>query len=1221
MKQMGNAASTAPVQSPVLLTPEQEKAVESLHCNTIVPAGAGSGKTRVLVERFLRIVEENPRQRENVLDSIIAITFTEKAALEMKERVHAEIAKRLLAAQQRGDHAAEAFWQRMWQERHRAVISTIHSLCARLLREYPVEAEVDPAFTVLDETESQWLLAGAVDEALQKLIPQNRAVKNLCVAHGYARLARETAALYQQVAGSGLSVAEVRAQTDAHRQNLVQQVAQRLTVEVEQLMATGDELARFPEMTKTGREFAQRWPSWRESLAEAGRNRAWPQLNATLAEILAMVKKSWGTKKELTRVKNAWKEQRLLPLYQLLQGYFAQAAEEEGLDGVFALLEEVDKEYEEAKIAAGGLDFDELQRRTCDLLEHHAEVREQVQQRCDFLMIDEFQDTNGLQKRLVELLVRRKDGIPPGTLFVVGDAKQSIYRFRGADVRVFMEMQQELQEARGQVAPLLNNFRSDPRLLAFINAFFGEAMSADETSPNFYRKAVAQGSLSAREGLPVECLLLPPPQEQKPGAKGRTLEARWIARRIGELRNEGFRWGDIALLFRSMTFIKRYEEALSAAGIPYYVVGGRGFYQKQEILDLVNLLTWLDDPTHRIAWAGMLRSPYAGLSDEALFLLSRGPADLHQPESWMDVPDLPEEEREKLRILLQWLLPVKERVGRIAVDRLVQDVIEESGIRPVLLATPEGRQACANLDKFLLLARRLRRQGSCSLHDFLARVALLCEGNGRETEAAVETSKSDAVQLMTIHQAKGLEFPVVILPDLSRTPPINASLFTFSVEEGVTYRGEAEEGHETPLRHREGRKREQRLEQEESLRLLYVAMTRAKERLVLSLIPEVAKNKEEKELLQFRKWSEWLDVLLNLSEAPRECGPWSTLLGEEEISLARVVYEEEGEASSSFSLRSNLLENIMEKEAPVLLPETSDALGQREFPSVAPLSVAAGERLISVSALMTYALCPRRYYFTYGLSMPPWEGAEEGERDELESSVMEEEADSVTGFADLSPAMKGTLAHKLIELLPAPVEGGPQPIDEGVLRMALKEAVRVLDLDVTPDSLSPDLQRWMHHYLQSDFYLRGAEQRWHNEISFSLPLHGHVVEGVIDRVIETKDGKMMVLDFKTNRLHGVQDLQEKAQLYAPQIYLYALAAADLWGRAPLRAGLFFLDAGLWYGWEIDEAWMNAAQKKAEHWLSGIAECSTLQQCPPRPGSACKYCPYRLLCPANGDEKR
>jgi ATP-dependent exoDNAse (exonuclease V) beta subunit len=216
----------------------------------------------------------------------------------------------------------------------------------------------------------------------------------------------------------------------------------------------------------------------------------------------------------------------------------------------------------------------------------------------------------------------------------------------------------------------------------------------------------------------------------------------------------------------------------------------------------------------------------------------------------------------------------------------------------------------------------------------------------------------------------------------------------------------------------------------------------------------------------------------------------------------------------------------------------------------------------------------------------------------------------------MTAAMMGTLAHKVIEILPAPTRDRPQADGESEIEAAIREALRILNVsDPSPVGWEADLKRWMQHYVRSEHYLGATEEEWFNELRFSLPLGGYLVEGVIDRVSLHKNGTIALFDFKTNRLRDPHDFSQKVNQYLPQLRIYALAVERMWGQKPDRAVLYFLDRGNIYEERIDLAWMEEARRETEQLLRKMKNCKHLQDYPVKPGAACKSCAYRTICKA------
>jgi ATP-dependent helicase/nuclease subunit A len=498
--------------------------------------------------------------------------------------------------------------------------------------------------------------------------------------------------------------------------------------------------------------------------------------------------------------------------------------------------------YQERKRTLGLVDFQDLLILTRDLLRDRADVRARLQDRYRFVLIDELQDTDPVQMELVEYLCG--GGMTAGKLFAVGDSKQSIYRFRGAEVRLFQELRQRVPHAGRQA--LTVNFRSQPAILDFANALFARRLVDFEP--------LVEHEPQINPGPCIE-FLWSPREEKEAVATSRAREAEWIASRIAALVAPGAeplvvdrdgdrtklrpaRPGDVVLLFRSMSNVPLYEAALREHGLHYYLVGGRAFFAQQEIYDILNLLRALENPQDAVSLTGTLRSPFCCVSDEALYVLGR-----HDDGLWAGLNDatlesrLPADQRVAVARARRFLNRWRELKDRLPIAGLLNAVFADSGFDAATQFEHLADRKLANLWKLLDLARTFDRSGLFGLADFIARLGDLVHAQPREEQAATQPENADVVRLMSIHQAKGLEFPVVFVPDLGITnvgshrpcaawdPELGCVARPPSDEEGPPFpefpwrlfelRGELEDWHE-------------------DLRTLYVACTRARDYLVLS---------------------------------------------------------------------------------------------------------------------------------------------------------------------------------------------------------------------------------------------------------------------------------------------------------------------------------------------------------------------------------------------------
>src|SRR6185295_19165786 len=483
------------------------------------------------------------------------------------------------------------------------------------------------------------------------------------------------------------------------------------------------------------------------------------------------------------------------------------------------LLTRIDERLNEEKQKISALDFDDLELRALELLQR-PEVLTRTSERYKYFLVDEFQDTNGLQRQLLERLALQKNGRDSANLFIVGDQKQSIYGFRGADVAVFSEMTATLLAAGGESKPLLLNFRSQPPLINFFNFLFERLFKpGDDVSPReraelgYVGAEASEAKRELRDSGPLVELMITTEasgDEDDPKAEqtSRELDAEQLARRIFSLvdptantgladsepdtSSPGFKYSDIALLFRAMTNVGVYESVFRRANIPYQTVLGRGFYERPEIRDLIHLLRFLDNKTDELALAAVLRSPQCGISDNALLALRCAPwldeVDsgyplrhftqtrklYHALNRHRDIAYISDDEHRLLDRAAELIRGLIVRQHHYSLSTLLRFAVERSEFEPVIAATFDGAQRLANVERLFTLAERFERSGAHLIRDFVRYVEEFEAIGSRESEGQIDEA-TNAVKLMTIHQAKGLEFPVVIIPDLQRwsRPPDN----------------------------------------------------------------------------------------------------------------------------------------------------------------------------------------------------------------------------------------------------------------------------------------------------------------------------------------------------------------------------------------------------------------------------------------------------------------
>jgi ATP-dependent exoDNAse (exonuclease V) beta subunit len=765
------AGEHAPAHEPApagRLTPEQEQAVARRRGPLLLAAGAGSGKTSVLVERFVRAVREDGVAPARIL----AITFTERAAGELAERVRARL-------RELGERTAAL-------DAEAAFVGTFHGFCARVLRAHAPAAGLDPEFAILEETIAARLRRAAFARALQNFLAAERPeAVDLVAAYGADRARSLVLGAYAELRSRG---------------------------------------ERAPRLPRPAVGPAQ------ASLALSG-----------------------------------------LPDQETIDRAGAATC---ALFG--ELLERFGRRYEELKRARAAVDFDDLELCAGELLRARAGVRRAWAERFELLMVDEFQDTNPRQLQILEALER-------GNLFTVGDELQAIYGFRHADVRLFRARRAALA-AEGASLALTHNFRGRAPLLDAVNAVFTERFSdytplragraGHERPPTcdgaHEAEAMGQGDITGEAGAAgkegveearVELLLT----DRRDWEGGESLggettgvagvadgggaprwrheEARLLARRVAELVQRGAaRAGEIVVLLRALGDVAVYERALRAQGLRTLASAG-GFWGHQQVGDLLAYLRALANPLDELALYSTLASPLVGLSSDGLALLARAAGEEGVWETIREVSvPLPRADREALSRFCAWFERERRAAPLRTISRLIERAVDWNGYREHVLALEEGERRLANVHKLLALARRYEASEGRDLRGFLDHAAEQGASEGIvEPDAPVADAHGEAVRLMSIHAAKGLEFPVVCVADLGRVPNLSVPDLLIGeppagAEPALGLRLltlQAPEPREA-LRFAELCERRREAQAEEEQRILYVAMTRARERLLLS---------------------------------------------------------------------------------------------------------------------------------------------------------------------------------------------------------------------------------------------------------------------------------------------------------------------------------------------------------------------------------------------------
>jgi len=1132
--------------------------------NICLCAGAGSGKTSVLVKMYLSLISGESSFNDPIpIEQIVAITFTEKAAAEMKRRVREAIERKILESEERTS------WEKRLRSLENSHIKTIHSFCAGILRENPVEAAIDPHFTVLDDYEASGILEQIVHEVVMEgLDGREPMVHKLVYDYGFSGynqvrgLKDFLKRVCLQVYSSGLSwdkIDQMKVKNYKRAEELLCSRMCSIKESLKRLMILStqgaikksaksysyiEELIRHYHMVMSARE---------DKLIERG---------GALLALENYLKGTWPT--VVRDLKKSLQES-----FSLMREAYYQLLSYEHLDGFQQMIKKVTHYYQDWKLDHGAVDFDDLQIKVRDILRSNRKIRRELKNRFKVIMIDEFQDTNGIQKEIVyylseglggESLISEQDSyqdiitLHPRKLCIVGDPKQSIYLFRGADVSVFFAMQSELKGKRAQArgVSFKVNFRSQEGIVEFSNRFFSFIMSGGKESyeVNFNRDDHQEHQRHLQdEGPRVELIRI---KRGESSEQKRKIEASALSRRILEIvqpqssvtvyekgeNDEEKRkpypdFSDIAILFRRFTHIALYERELRRKNIPYYLVKGRGFFGCQEIKDIINFLRYLDGENDDVALVGVLRSPLVGISDETLYWLFKGVKKEKRPLTMVSIREqfikikstISSEDSGKIEIFLNLFNLLRDKKDRLSPAELIEYILRGTHYDSIMLTTFQGEQKVANIKKLIELSRTFTRKKTGLLRDFITYLLKVVAEDAMEPEAQTSLENANVVRLMTIHQAKGLEFPIVFLPDIGHSPRRGDDYVLFDDSKGLALKlyQESQGTYESTMVHREITKMHERKEYAESKRLLYVAVTRARDYLVLS---------GEKPKKNTECWREWLDQFLEFHPE------WVRGIEEEDIS----------DLSPSESKSIYQLDQGYQKLEKIKVEESRDneelcrrILQQSCFYKPFPVE----EFYITVTALSEYMVCPQRFYYTQYLDL------DEGIMSDLEGDGKRflERHDGTT--QNLSNLEKGNLVHFILEHIDfqLDLDKRRRQIDDLLVNQGfLPESDEVEKLK--EDTLA---------FLYSDLGITLSQikkEHLFREIPFMLKLkendHPFVVilQGVIDLLFRDCKGVWTVVDYKYSAGRGSDEERYKIQLMA-----YALSVAKRMKEDKIRAVL------------------------------------------------------------------
>jgi len=1112
-------------------TKRQREAIENHTRSMVVTAGAGTGKTFVLVEKYLSLIEqEGLRPRE-----ILAMTFTDKAAAEMKERVRETIGRRI------SNEPENAFWKEVAEEVIIAPIMTFHSFCAHILREFAIEAGLEPGFQIIDEGRTLSIHKEAFDHLLKRTKPDSKGdalVRVLAQVEKF-RLQEILAVISDRNDRFGTFFDELskdQAGIIKQWQNYLKSVREP---EVSRFFAEKDNTTAISDLIRLSRRYCGAEDSAAQYLEKVSPCLVDIRVDASPMELSKAVE-GFLSVKPRGRIgsKKVWESDDLVLLRKSkvhltsvlsrVAPYFSLFLDENSsltrsTVAFFSDLAIISGEYQHhynlLKQQESGMDFGDLITLAKKFLHENQDlVSEHLRPRIKYILVDEFQDTDPAQFDIICDIIGE---LKPGTrgLFIVGDPKQSIYLFRDADVTRFKEAQSRiLVNCKGILINLDTSFRSSREVIGIVNYLFeGLFFRAEKPWEFGYEPLV---TCDARRDSPGSFQIMLPEKAESGGTSSDTkeIEAGMVAELIHRIvesgalpvtdRNGSIRpaeYGDIAILIERRTHLSRYIDALSRLDTPYYVHGGIGFYSRQEICDIYNILSFILRPYDDAALYGTLRSPYFSLSDRILFriMTSPGPvrgATLFERMDFYLKQNGNKRETESIKaitrafkILSGWI----EYAGRTPVVILISRIICESNILTIYGAMEQGDQQIANLEKLTGIARIRSEKGGYGLAELVSDMTSSIGTEEREGEAAIETLSKTSVNIMTVHAAKGLEFPVVILPDMgsSREGKLPSILCGERYEVVGVKLPDPDKDYEiaeTPVYTALSLIQKEK-ESAERKRLFYVGATRARDHLIF-------------------------------------CGKKPT-------SFYRTVDESSNRIDWAWTLLGITDELIVNKESIFIEP----------YDKGDPIEI----RILTDPDQLT-----REWAYDQPslLSPPPEYLKRKGERDSYCSlpdvSLPLEKTRKVWGLSNILESMRHNVNSNPEKFkIPESHETGPE--ETGIIIHQIFSGADIKSVLKAHGISSDEALSWCRERLELFLNHGLIKQVSENycELGFVLPLGQVYLEGRMDRLCRLDDGKWIVIDYKSGDC-------ECAKL---QLSVYALAAEKLTGQ-PVIACIYHIDS-------------------------------------------------------------
>jgi len=1201
--------------------------------NMVVTSGPGAGKTRILSHRFCFLLLTDD---EVTISNILTLTFTEKAAEEMKSRIYDMLIRLDKDLKIKGESRLRKRVKRARDQFDKNNISTIHSFCATLLREHPVESEIDPSFNIIQGIRKNELLDKCIKTAIfklweednQALIPLLRSFGGKLYLFKAVRNLTENPYSFSYVLDT---VNILNKKKDWKRQvftEYCENIRDDLIIpylnglrasdinknDIDEILRTLEEWSSLKEDTSVYYGIPDLFRRMRQ-IAEK-RTRSSNKLSI-----------SFGLKK--------------LSYLDMVEDHFPDIFLDDNPDtilekelGYFIRTVQVAlEEYQSQKTKINCLDFSDLESRSYGflkklLLKDDLSQFKKIQNRYKYVMVDEFQDTNRLQWEIIRMLCLHtgkpeKKSLLPGKIFVVGDKRQAIYRFRGGDVTVFERVNKEIiesnpadpvplfwenkkivdslcdlsfdpseqrkrfneqtHEARNNILRgdiyLPHNFRSNAYPISFFNRTFREIfrnkyagdIKSYETAPkDIYLPDTSEEGLENKGSVTIYRI---PKQSGKKGyvEKEASTVAEIIGNIMGRQGEESYeykffpdirhklenRQKAIGILFFTFLHIKTYENIFRESGIPFSVHKGKGFYRSKEVIDVLQLLNYITDKRQEISLVSALRSPIFGLSDPELFDLF-----YNRPDTGV----LKYSDNSYIRKISRQIDTWRFLSSRMTISELIRTILSDRYLTASYSSHPNGDQKIMNMEKLIEIARRFQSEDKGSLHEFVQYCLDMADQDEEEGEAVITSEGHSSVSLMTIHAAKGLEFPMVILPQLERRvlvrqrPGKTVRLYKSKTDDPFAWNYREGEIPVWPveipaLEYRKKysplgnllQKRNKLEDIAENRRVFYVGCTRAENHLLLlgqsrrkegsDIVPLSSNDYRERASI-----FEILDDIYCLDREPKgnisgghiDNLPVILNIDTEVRKFSGVDYNDKIPNRDSFGIYN---ENLKKLD----LSDPVDSLPYFQF---------------SFSSVQIYNKCPVQFYYHAMLKLRGGQFMDQD--DSAESYKRPEIGKDENEYNSKDALFIGNLIHEYLEKH----EFG-KLFDDRLFQAAIKKlkganfnlkyciekAEKQLKLAARDEQLT-NIMSGEKNYIEVPFLVTLAP--------------GVEFRGVVDRLFKDKEtGQWTIIDWKSNDLEG-KNIDEiiRENNYDMQLAFYRWAVEKILGERVCRQLIYFLDGGI-----------------------------------------------------------